>query len=90
MDDLSRQLEAAFDYRGHVTVTLKDGSTVEGFLFNRQLASPLLKEPPFVELYLKGSAEHRKLAISELKSIALSGEDFAAGKSFEDLKKKKA
>lgn len=87
--NLEKQIEAAYDYRGHVTVTLTGGERVEGYLFNRQLA-PKGAEP-YVELYLKGSGDYRKLAVAEVASVALTGEDFAAGNSYEDyLKKKKA
>lgn len=84
--DLKAQIEAAYDYRGHVTVILKSGETVKGFLYNRQLEVP----EPFVELFLEGSGEHRKLLVSELGSLALTGKDFAAGNSYEDYLKKKA
>jgi hypothetical protein len=90
MDDVEKQIDAAYDYRGHVTVTLKNGTSVEGFLFNRQKASPKLKEPPFIELYLKGTSEHRKITFADVAAVALTGEDTAAGKSFEDYQKKKA
>lgn len=90
MTELEKQIEAAYDYRGHVTVKLKDGGIVEGFIFNRQFSNPKLPQDNFVELYLKGSAEHRLLKISQIDSVALTGEDFAAGKSYEDYLKKKA
>lgn len=90
MTELEKQIEAAYDFRGHVTVKLKSGASVEGFLFNRQFANPKLPQDNFAELYLKGSAEHRMLKIAEIESVALTGEDFAAGKSYEDYLKKKA
>ncbi len=34
-------LEKAFDYRGDMTVTLKDGSQVEGYLFDRRTGPTL-------------------------------------------------
>ena len=34
-EDLRIALEKAFDYRGDVTVTLKDGSKIEGYIFDR-------------------------------------------------------
>jgi hypothetical protein len=89
-NELLKQIEAAFDYRGHVTVALKDGRTLEGYIYNRQLAGPKLKEEPFIELMVKNGDERLKLRVSELSSVALTGEDCAAGKSFEDYQKKKA
>jgi hypothetical protein len=83
--------EAAYDFRGHVTIKLKAGQTVEGFVFNRQYDNPLMPEDNFIEIFLKGDAEKSRYKISEIESIGLTGEDFAAGNSYEDyLKKKKA
>ncbi len=75
--EVERQIEAAFHHRGHVTVTLDDGSAVEGYLFNRQLGHPKLAEPPYVELFLKGSAERRTVPIARIRGVALTGEDLA-------------
>lgn len=89
-DELKRQIEAAYDFRGHVTVQFKDGSSVEGFLFNRQFDNPKLPEDNFVELLLKGGGQRKRYPIAGIESVALTGEDAAAGKSFEDYQKRKA
>ncbi len=34
-------LEKAFDYRGDVTITCKDGSVIEGYIFDRKTGSTL-------------------------------------------------
>src|ERR1700744_5644969 len=34
-------LEKAFDYRGDVTITRKDGSSVEGYLYDRKTGASL-------------------------------------------------
>ncbi|PYX68766.1 MAG: hypothetical protein DMG78_23975 [Acidobacteria bacterium] len=34
-EDLRQALEKAFDYRGDITITRKDGSKIEGYLFDR-------------------------------------------------------
>ena len=39
--EIREALEKAFDYRGDVTVTRKDGSTVEGYLFDRRTGATL-------------------------------------------------
>ena len=77
--ELERQIEAAFDYRGHVTIAFKTGESVEGFVFNRQFAHPKLSEEPFIEVFLAGSGERRKYAIATIQSVALTGKDYAAG-----------
>src|SRR5580704_4191290 len=39
--EIREALEKAFDYRGDVTITRKDGSQVEGYLFDRRSGSSL-------------------------------------------------
>jgi hypothetical protein len=41
-EELRQVLEKAFDYRGDITITRKDGSKTEGYLFDRRSA-PTLK-----------------------------------------------
>jgi hypothetical protein len=75
---LVRQIEAAFDYRGHVTITLKDGERVVGYVYNRQFAHPRLREAPFIEIFLTGSGERRRFAIDAIHAVELTGKDYAA------------
>ncbi|OGR82731.1 MAG: hypothetical protein A2636_05295 [Elusimicrobia bacterium RIFCSPHIGHO2_01_FULL_64_10] len=78
MSELEKQIETAYDYRGHVTVKFMDGSTVEGFLFNRQFSGAKQAEAPYVEMFLKGNGERRKFPIAGIESVGLSGPDCAA------------
>ena len=78
---LTFQIEAAYGYRGHVTLMLKDGASVEGFLYNRDMTLGI------VDLCVKNSDERRRIEMSAIASVALTGEDCAAGKSFEDHQK---
>lgn len=73
--DVAAQIDAAFDYRGHVTVTLNDGRKVEGYLFNRELA-PLTGEA-YIEVMLKDSEERRRFPAEAVGAVALTGKDFA-------------
>jgi len=73
--DVAAQIDAAFDYRGHVTLTLSDGKTVEGYLFNRELTP--LKGEPYVEVLRKDSDERLRFAAADVKAVALTGKDFA-------------
>jgi hypothetical protein len=73
--DVAAQIEAAYDFRGHITLTLNDGTVVEGFLFNRE-SSPL-KGEPYVEVLRKDSDERLRFASQDVKSVALTGKDFA-------------
>lgn len=87
LSTLAGQIEAAFDYRGDVTVTFTDGRTFEGFVFNRSISNGA----GFVELYPQDkTAKPVRFEIKTIKSIALTGEDTAAGKSWEDWQAKKA
>ena len=76
-----RQVEAAFDYRGHVTITLKSGERVVGYVYNRQVAHPKLRERPFLEMFLAGSGEGRKMSLDDIHAIELTGTDYAAADS---------
>lgn len=76
MDQLQRDVEAAFRFRGHVTVHLQGGERLEGYLYNRDLSGK--KAPPFVELFQKGSGAPRRLGLSEIQRVELTGEDCAA------------
>ena len=39
--DLREALEKAFDYRGDITITRKDGTQIEGYLFDRRQGKTL-------------------------------------------------
>lgn len=79
-------LEKAFDYRGDVTLTLKDGREIQGYVFDRRtgtsLADSLVRVIP--------ATERSKLSIpyAEIAALHFSGRDTAAGKSFEAWVKK--
>jgi hypothetical protein len=87
-DELRGALEKAFDYRGDVTITRKDGSKIEGYLFDRR-TGPSLKES-FVRLYPKNSSEKVTVLYAEIGALAFSGRDTAAGRSWEAWMKKYA
>ncbi|MDE2510385.1 MAG: hypothetical protein KGL74_04625 [Elusimicrobia bacterium] len=73
--EVAAQIEIAYDYRGHVTLTLNDGTAVEGFLFNREVTP--LKGEPYVEILRKDSDERLRFAAKDVKSVTLTGKDFA-------------
>jgi hypothetical protein len=79
--ELREALEKAFDYRGDVTVTRKDGSKVEGYIFDRVMGSNLASS--FVRVLPKDTNQRVKIAYSEIAALAFSGRDTAAGKSWE-------
>jgi hypothetical protein len=79
-------LEKAFDYRGDVTITLKDGSAVEGYIFDRRTGATLADS--YVRLFPKDSAEKRAIPYSEVAALNFTGKDRAAGASWEAWVKK--
>ncbi len=87
-EEIRGALEKAFDYRGDVTITRKDGSTVEGYLFDRRSAATLRESS--VRLYPKNSNEKISISYADIAALAFSGRDTAAGKSWEAWMKKYA
>ncbi len=87
-EDIRQALEKAFDYRGDITITRKDGSKIEGYLFDRRSAATL--KDSLVRLYPKNSNEKISISYSDIAALAFSGRDTAAGKSWEAWMKKYA
>lgn len=83
--EVTEAVEQAFDYRGDVTVELKSGERIEGYLFNRNSGGPV----PSLEIFPKGAPGIQHIRYSDIQSIAFSGEDTASGKSWEAWMKKK-
>jgi hypothetical protein len=81
-------LERAFDYRGDVTIVRKDGSKIEGYLFDRRSGRTLADS--IVRLIPKDSNQKIAVSYAEIASLNFSGRDTAAGKSFEAWMKKYA
>jgi len=85
-EDLRQALEKAFDYRGDITITRKDGTKIEGYLFDRRSAKTLSDSQ--VRLYPKNSNEKVAIPYSDVAALAFTGRDTAAGKSWEAWMKK--
>jgi transcriptional antiterminator Rof (Rho-off) len=83
--ELADAIELAFDYRGDVTLELKSGEAICGYLFNRDVNDGR----PWVELFPASSSGTRRLSYDEVATIAFSGEDTASGKSWEQWVAKK-
>jgi hypothetical protein len=86
--DIRAVIEKAFDYRGDVTITRKDGSKIEGYLFDRRTAATL--KDSVVRLYPKDSNEKISISYADIAALAFTGRDTAAGKSWEAWMKKYA
>jgi hypothetical protein len=85
-DELRSALEQAFDYRGDVTITKKDGTKIDGYIFDRT-AGPALSSS-FVRVLPRDSNQRLKISYAEIAALAFSGRDPAAGKSWEAWVKK--
>ena len=80
-EDLRAALEKAFDYRGDVTITRKDGTKIEGYLFDRRNGATL--DDSMVRLLPKDSSARISISYADISALALTGRDTAAGKSWE-------
>lgn len=80
--EIREALEKAFDYRGDLTITLKNGQRVEGYVFDRRSNGASLAEC-YVRVMPKNRGERVRIAYSEIAGLAFTGKDTAAGKSFE-------
>jgi len=80
-EEVRQALEKAFDYRGDVTITRKDGSKVEGYIFDRRPGKTLSDSA--VRLFPKDADQKVSIPHSDIAALAFSGRDTAAGKSFE-------
>jgi hypothetical protein len=80
-DELRIALEKAFDYRGDVTLTTKDGNQIEGYIFDRVSGATLANS--FVRVLPKDSNQRQKIAYADIAALAFTGRDPAAGKSWE-------
>ena len=85
-EELRQALEKAFDYRGDVTITLKTGESIEGYIFDRRTAANLRESQ--VRLFPKGQSTKLSIPYAEIAGLAFTGRDTAAGKSWEAWVKK--
>jgi hypothetical protein len=74
----------AFDYRGDVTIQLKTGEQVMGYVFDRHEDVP----QPYIRLFRPNQHQPHKIFYQEIAGIVFSGADTAFGRSWEDWAKK--
>jgi len=84
--EVREALEKAFDYRGDITVTLKNGSKVEGYLFDRRQGTTLAQS--FIRIIPMDNVGKVNVAYSDIAALVFTGRDTAAGKTFEAWVKK--
>jgi nucleoside phosphorylase len=67
---LTDLIDEAFDYRGYVTVSRRDGGKLVGFIYDRT--------PTHVEMFDESATHRVRVAVDEIAAIELTGEDSAA------------
>lgn len=80
-DEVRLALEKAFDYRGDVTITRKDGSVVEGYLYDRKQGRTL--GDSLARVLPSNGSPRVSIPYSDIAALAFTGRDTAAGKSWE-------
>lgn len=88
--EVREALEKAFDYRGDITVTRKDGTTIEGYLYDRRseptLEASLIRIIPTPKPGVP--VERQRISYADIAALRFTGRDTAAGKTFEAWIKK--
>ncbi len=80
-EDTRVALEKAFSYRGDVTITRKDGSQLECYIFDRRTGATLADS--YVRVIPVESIAKLSIPYADIAGLAFSGRDTAAGKSWE-------
>jgi hypothetical protein len=85
-EEIRVALEKAFDYRGDVSINLKTGEKVEGYIFDRRSGKSLADS--VVRLFPKTGNQKISIRYADIAALAFTGKDTAAGKSWEAWMKK--
>jgi hypothetical protein len=83
---LATVIDHAFDYRGNVTLDLRDGTELVGYLSNRDARA----REPFVEVFDAAGEGPMRLRYAEIRAIRFTGKDTAAGNSYAAWLERKA
>ena len=79
--ELREALEKAFEYRGDVTITRKDGTRIEGYVYDRREGQTLAAS--LVRILPADGSPRQSIPFSDIAGLNFSGRDTAAGKSWE-------
>jgi hypothetical protein len=85
-EDLRVALEKAFDYRGDISLTFRNGERVEAYIFNCISGKTL--SDSYVQYFASSAPEKRKVSYADITRIEFTGKDRAAGKQWEAWIKK--
>ncbi len=78
--DLREALVGACDYRGDVTIHLKTGEQIMGYVFDRREGVP----DPYIKLFQANRTETITIRYQDIAEVEFNGEDTAFGRSWED------
>ncbi len=78
--ELADGVEQAFDYRGDVTLQLKTGDKLEGYVFDRGSSK--------MRILLKSAGKKVTVPLDEVEQLSFTGRDMADGRSWEAWVKK--
>jgi len=81
---LRKAIEHARDYRGDVTIYLKTGKHVIGYVFDHHEGIP----NPYIKLFLANQSEPSFVMCQDIAKVEFSGEDTAFGRSWDDWAQK--
>ena len=81
-EKLADGVEQAFDYRGDVTVQLKSGDKLEGYIFDRGSSK--------IRILLKSASKKVTVPVNDIEQLSFTGRDMADGRSWEAWVKKYA
>jgi hypothetical protein len=76
--ELAEVIDLAFDYRGDVTIVMRDATERVGYLFNREGEV----DEPFVQLLPPGMDDTLIIRYADIRTIRFTGKDTAAGRSY--------
>ncbi len=84
-EELSEVVDQAFDYRGDVTLELKSGESVVGYVFGRTNNDTRAD----LELFPTDKPGQMTIQFADIAAIIFSGKDTAFGQSWESWVQKK-
>jgi hopanoid biosynthesis associated radical SAM protein HpnH len=82
-DKMADGIEQAFDYRGDVTVTLRTGERLEGYIFDRDRVASTVR-------ILNKAGQRVTVSYTDVAQLSFTGRDMADGRSWEAWVKKYA
>ncbi|MFA7238409.1 MAG: hypothetical protein WC058_16250 [Phycisphaeraceae bacterium] len=83
---LTDAMEKAFDYRGDVTITQRDGKVVEGYVFDRTTGAD--PRHSYVRILPADGSARLTIAYGDIANVKFADRNPASGKSWETWVKK--